>query len=151
MSMRIGTQKKYDHCFAVPNEIFSLGLSAAEIAVYGFLLYCEDRETYTCYPKYRTIGNAVGLSKNTVAKCVRNLEDAGLIFTERTKVTAKNGRRGNGSLLYHIEPIGRAVRMYHNYQMRRAEEENARISAVKKYARKHPVPAESEASSSEAG
>ena len=115
MSMRIGTQKKYDHCFAVPNEIFCLGLSASEIAVYGFLLYCEDRETYTCYPKYRTIGNAVGLSKNTVAKCVRNLEDAGLIFTERTKVTARNGRRGNGSLLYHIEPIDRAVRMYHNY------------------------------------
>ena len=45
MSMRIGTQKKYDHCFAVPNEIFCLGLSASEIAVYGFLLYCEDRET----------------------------------------------------------------------------------------------------------
>ena len=146
MSIRSGAPAKYDHCFFVPNEIFCLGLSASEIAVYCYLLYCEDRETYTCYPKYRTIGGAVGLSKTTVAKCVRNLEDAGLIWTEHSAATDKNGRRGNGSLLYHIEPIDRAVRMYHNYQMRRAEEENAHISAVKKYARKHPVSGDAGAS-----
>ena len=29
--------------FPLPNEIFSLGLSAGAIAVYGFLLHREDR------------------------------------------------------------------------------------------------------------
>ena len=32
--------------FPIPNEIFSLGLSAGAIAVYGFLLHREDRKTY---------------------------------------------------------------------------------------------------------
>ena len=124
--------------FPVPNEVFSLGLSASEIAVYCYLLYCEDRETYTCYPKYRTIGAAVKLSVNTVAKCVRGLEDAGLIFTEHTKVTAKNGRRGNGSLLYHIEPVDKAVRMYLNAQLAKAAAEKERQRILNLYARRNP-------------
>ena len=52
--------------FPLPNEIFSLGLSAGAIAVYGFLLHREDRRTYQCVASYRTIGEAVGMSVNTV-------------------------------------------------------------------------------------
>ena len=48
--------------FPLPKEIFSLGLSAAEIAIYAFLLFCEDRQTFQCWPSYRKIGDAVGLS-----------------------------------------------------------------------------------------
>ena len=51
--------------FPLPNEIFSLGLSAGAIAVYGFLLHREDRRTYQCVASYRTIGEAVGMSVNT--------------------------------------------------------------------------------------
>lgn len=36
------------------------------------------------YPSYRTIGDAVGMSRNTVCKYVRSLEEKGLIRTERT-------------------------------------------------------------------
>lgn len=32
--------------FPVPNEIYYLGLSAGAIAVYGYLLHIENRETY---------------------------------------------------------------------------------------------------------
>ena len=52
--------------FPMPNAIFDLGLTAEEIAVYAFLMSCEDRRTYTCYPSYKIIGNAIGKSKNTV-------------------------------------------------------------------------------------
>ena len=38
--------------FPLPNEIFSLGLSTGEIATYAYLMRCEDRETYHCYPSY---------------------------------------------------------------------------------------------------
>ena len=51
--------------FPLPNEIFSLGLSAGAIAVYGFLLHREDRKTYQCVASYRTIGEAVGMSVNS--------------------------------------------------------------------------------------
>ena len=46
--------------FPLPKEIFSLGLSAAEIAIYAYLRFCEDRQTFQCWPSYRKIGKAVG-------------------------------------------------------------------------------------------
>lgn len=38
--------KTYKNYFPLPNAIFSLGLSPGEIAVYSYLLHCEDRKTY---------------------------------------------------------------------------------------------------------
>ena len=61
--------------FPLPNEIFSLGLTSNEISVYAFLMYCEDRKTYQCHPAFSTIGEALRLTKNTVMKCVRALEE----------------------------------------------------------------------------
>lgn len=52
----------------MPNAIFDLGLTAEEIAIYAFLLRCEDRRTFTCYPSLKMIGRAIGKSKNTVIK-----------------------------------------------------------------------------------
>ena len=63
------------HYYLVPNEVFNLGLSSHEIAVYNYLLRCEDRKTYQCHPSYRTIGRAVQLSENTVRKYVAGLEE----------------------------------------------------------------------------
>ena len=59
--------------FPLPKAIFHIGLTAEEIAVYAYLMYCEDRTTYQCYPSYSTIGEAVGMSKNTVKKYVDEL------------------------------------------------------------------------------
>lgn len=44
--------------FPVPNEVFVLGLSPGELAVYCYLLFCEDRTTYQCWPSFQTIGKA---------------------------------------------------------------------------------------------
>ena len=109
------------HYYLVPNEVFNLGLSSHEIAVYNYLLRCEDRRTYRCHPSYRTIGGAVGMSRNTVAKYVRQLEEKGLIRTERTTVTLKDGRRRNGSLLYTILPPEQAVEQFNRQQLAKAE------------------------------
>ena len=54
--------------FTMPNEIFSLGLDASEIAVYAYLRCLENRSSYQCWPSYTTIGNAVGRAKNTVMR-----------------------------------------------------------------------------------
>ena len=79
--------------FPLPKEIFSMGLSAAEIAIYAFLLFCEDRQTFQCWPSYRKIGEAVGLSPNTIRKHIRLLEERSLLITEPTLVTTKDGKR----------------------------------------------------------
>lgn len=107
--------------FPVPNEIFTLGLKSGEIAVYAYLLFCEDRKTYKCYPSYRTIGRAVNLSVNTVRKYVSSLEDKRLITTEPTTIRKKNGQVRNGSLLYTIFPIEYAVEYNVQMQIRKAE------------------------------
>ena len=93
----------------LPNMIFSLGLSPGELAVYLYLLYRENRKTYQCWPSYRTIGEAVGLSVNTVRKYICSLVDHGLIFTENTSVMTKDGMKRNGTLKYTILPIPEVV------------------------------------------
>ena len=59
--------------FPLPNEVFDLGLSPGALAVYSYLMYIEDRTTYQCHASYRTIGNAVNMSPNTVRKYVTEL------------------------------------------------------------------------------
>ena len=95
--------------FPLPKEIFSLGLSAAEIAIYAFLLFCEDRQTFQCWPSYRKIGEAVGLSPNTIRKHIRALEEHELLITEPTLVTTKDGKARNGNLRFTIRPIQAAL------------------------------------------
>ena len=99
---------KHDPCkntFPLPNEIFLLGLCPGDLAVYAYLLRCENRKTHQCWPSYKTIGKAVGMAENTVAKYVGNLENKGLIRTEPTTVTTKAGKKRNGNLMYTILPI----------------------------------------------
>ena len=105
------------HYYLVPNEVFNLGLSSHEIAVYNYLLRCEDRRTYQCHPSYRTIGRAVHLSENTVRKYVQELEERGLIVTERTSIITQDGRKQNGSLLYTILPIQFSIDQFYQRQM----------------------------------
>ncbi len=103
--------------FPLPNAIFSLGLSAGELAVYAFLMYCEDRKSHQCWPSYKTIGEAVGMSKNTVQKYVRELEYKALIITEPTKYEATSGQVRNGNLIFTILPIQGAIDCYNESQL----------------------------------
>ena len=101
--------------YPVPKVICQLGLSPGEIAVYSFLLFCEDRKTYQCYPSYRTIGEAVGMSRNTVCKYVRSLEE-------------------KGSLLYTLLPVEQALAQHNQHQLYLAEMAAERHRAQQKLA-----------------
>ena len=107
--------------FPLPNEIYSLGLSAGAIAVYGFLMRIENRQTYQCTASYRTIGHSTGMSVNTVRKYVAELEERSLIITERTTVTTRDGRILNGCLRYTICPIQQVMEAYHQRQLAELE------------------------------
>lgn len=124
--------------FPLPKEIFLLSLKPGELAVYAYLLYCEDRNTYQCWPSYRTIGNAVKLSENTVRKCVSSLVERGLVTTEPTSIRMRDGRKRNGSLLYTIRPIQEALDRFHEWQLDQAEMAAAKQRAAAKLAPVRP-------------
>ena len=114
------------HYFLLPNEIFCMDLNSNEIALYAYLLFREDRQTYECYSKMSTIGKAIGMkSRNTVAKTINSLIDKGFITVVHTLVESKNGRLQNGCLRFHIRPIEGAIRSFHERQLERLEKECA--------------------------
>lgn len=95
--------------FLLPNAIFTLGLCPGEMTVYAYLIFCEDRKTHQCWPSIGRISQQTGMSANTVAKYIRQLEDKRLIDVEPTKVQTKDGKIQNGTLRFTIRPIQEAV------------------------------------------
>ena len=78
-SMEQNIKRSGGRFFPLPNIIFNLGLSAEEIATYAYLLYCENRKTFQCFPSFSTIGDSIGKSRKSVKKYVDGLRDKGLI------------------------------------------------------------------------
>ena len=86
--------------FTMPNEIFSLGLDASEIAVYAYLRCLENRRTYQCWPSYldlsnlhlfksyffRVCGNA---EMKSLAENVRNNDNYEIIAGHRRQLSAQ--------------------------------------------------------------
>ena len=103
------------HYFLLPNEIFTLGLSPGELSIYAYLMFCEDGETHKCWPSIGKICQHTGMSANTVAKYIRQLEERQLIDVEPTKVRMKSGEVRNGTLQFTIRPVQEAV----NYHLER--------------------------------
>lgn len=62
------------------------------------------------------------MSANTVRKYVTDLEERGLIVTESTSITTRDGHKRNGTLRYTILPIHNAVDLHNQRQLRRLEE-----------------------------
>lgn len=100
------------------------------------------KDLYDCHPSYRTIGKAVQLSENTVRKYVAGLEEKGLIHTEPSTITTKDGRVRNGSLIYTIRPIQEALELNYQRQFLRAERdiERAMYRRLKTEGRIHEHP-----------
>ena len=119
--MRYSKYSGRGNFFSLPNEVFQLGLNAGELSVYSFLRRCENHRTHQCWPSYKTIGQAVRMSENTVRKYVRQLEERGLITTEPTEVITKHSGRRNGNLLFTLRPIQEVVDQYYDRQMEELE------------------------------
>ena len=121
------------NAFIVPNKVFILGLRPTAFMLYFYLLYREDRKTYTCFPSYRNISQALGVTKKTVSKYVRELEEKRLIETKRTHMAAKDGRILNGNLEYHILPIQEALSYYHENKIHEFAAEQKRTEQRKMF------------------
>ena len=122
------------NCFPVPNILLDMDLPASAVAVYLYLLRSADRKTDQCHPSEATIAKRLHLSRNTVAKYVRLLEERGLIITERTKIITKNDIKKNGSLLYTIIPLQKVMEQHYEHQFNALERTTERRKAQAKLA-----------------
>lgn len=122
------------NCFPVPNILLDMDLPASAVAVYLYLLRSADRKTDQCHPSEATIAKRLHLSRNTVAKYVRLLEERGLIITEHTKIITKNGIKKNGNLLYTIIPLQKVMEQHHEQQFNALERAAERRKAQAKLA-----------------
>lgn len=105
------------NCFPVPNELLDFDLPAGAVAVYIYLLRHANRKTNQCHPSEATIAKRLHLSRNTVSKHVRLLEERGLIITERTTVITKQGVKRNGNLLYTLLPMHEVMERFYERQL----------------------------------
>ena len=108
--------ERVKNCFPVPNELLDFDLPAGAVAVYIYLLRHANRKTNQCHPSEATIAKKLHLSRNTVAKHVRLLEDCGLIVTEHTEIITRRGIKKNGNLLYTLIPMHEVMERFYERQ-----------------------------------
>ena len=120
--------------FPVPNILLDMDLPASAVAVYLYLLRSADRKTDQCHPSEATIAKRLHLSRNTVAKYVRLLEERGLIITEHTKIITKNGIKKNGNLLYTMIPLQKVMEQHYEQQFNALERTTERRKVQAKLA-----------------
>ena len=101
--------------FLLPNAIFALGLSPGEMTLYAYLISVRTGKPTSAGPALGRICQHTGMSANTVAKYIRQLEEKRLIDVDPTKVKTKTGEVRNGTLRFSIRPIQEAV----NYKLER--------------------------------
>ena len=125
--------------FPLPMEIFCFGLSPGAFSVYAYLISRENRKTFDCVVSANKIAKATCMSRNTVRKCVSELEEQMLISTERTSVITKKHLKYNGALRYRIIPVQTALD--YRYERQLAELDLARERArVRKQLEKQRTP-----------
>lgn len=118
--------------FMMPNAIFDLCLHIYALGIYAYLMRMEDRRTYQCAISYPTLAEKLGISVNTVAKYIAELEGRSLIRTERTEVMTKGGLKRNGCLRYTILPIQNAVELFHRRQLEKLTQATVQQKAMEK-------------------
>ena len=112
--------------FEMPSAVFQMDLTTDELATYAYLRCRKNNRTHKCWPSYKTIGEAIGRSRKSVAKYVGGLEEKGLIKTENTEMITKGGVPLNGNLMYTTLPIRPAIAQFNRRLIRQAELENER-------------------------
>ncbi len=118
--------EKVRNCFPVPNELLDFDLPAGAVAMYLYLLRHANRKTNQCHPSEAIIAKKLHLSRNTVAKHVRLLEERGFIVTEYTTVITKQGVKRNGNLLYTLIPMHEVMERFYERQLCALDESAAR-------------------------
>ena len=98
--------------FRLPNDVFRIQLDAYEFKLYAYLV-CRAGARGECWPSIPTMSEQLGMSKTTVQKKLKELEDRGFIEIENKSGLSKNGkpRTFNNHYIVHDfdVPFGAAI------------------------------------------
>lgn len=82
----------------VPKGIYERNLSSKAVCVFVYL--CDKaNQNGECYPAVRTVANDLHMSKSTVFRALKELEDAGLL-------TRQHRHRTHGGMSSNLYMIG---------------------------------------------
>ena len=91
------------------------------------------RQFYSVFPEIERVW-LIARRTDRLQELAEQLEEKGLIRTERTTVTLKDGRKRNGSLLYTLLPVEQALAQHNQHQLHLAEMAAERHRAQQKLA-----------------
>lgn len=77
--------------FKLPNDVFRIQLDAYEFKLYAYLV-CRAGVKGECWPSIPTMSEQLGMSKTTVQKKLKELEDRGFIKKINDSGLGKNGQ-----------------------------------------------------------
>ena len=66
-------------------RLYARRLGASGIAVYNALAYFADSKTQSCYPARKTIARILGVSRRTVTRKIKLLDELGLVRIEKAR------------------------------------------------------------------
>ena len=88
--------------YRMPHRIFELGLTPIQFTVYSYLVSCTGQNS-VCWPSYKTISEACGISRNAAIQAIDTLIQKRLI--DKIPTTRRNvyghARTGNNEYRIH--------------------------------------------------
>ena len=90
--------------YRIPHHIFQLNLTPIQFTVYNYLVSCTGQNT-VCWPSYKTISIACGISRNAAIQAIESLIQKRLI--DKLPTTRRNvqGRTRTGNNEYRIHDL----------------------------------------------
>jgi hypothetical protein len=88
--------------FVVPTEILDMDIAANEKLVYMVLRSYANGQNGIVFPSYATIAKKASISRTTAIKCVKSLEEAGLLVKETRLKVSTNGKASQTSNEYTL-------------------------------------------------
>lgn len=76
------------------NKVSGANVSSSSRTVYRALLHYANRETWSCFPSIRTVSHDTGMSRSTVMRCLKELEQEELIL-RINRFRKDNGKTSN--------------------------------------------------------
>ena len=112
--------------FPLPDATFEIGLCAGELAVYVYLMRCENRTTHQCRSSCRTSGAPLRMSENTAHKYVCRLGEKEHVTVEPITAITRDGQKRNGNSRYTICHFRDARAAYHRQKLDQLETQTVR-------------------------
>ena len=93
-------QAPSDNFFRLPNNIFDLGLTPIQFAIYAYLVSCAGNKGY-CWPSMDRIARKIGAGKTAVQEHLNVLQQRKII--SKSKRTTASGHQNNVYTLLSLD------------------------------------------------